>query len=732
MPKFCKVSCAAALLLIFAFAASSCGGRDAVRTDQETSIRISPQPAIPLKAGLPAPGTLDALAEAGLRSAAGLTETLIQGKFTLLRSSGALDNGTALRLMSGAGSMEWGLYAFDPQGNAPDSVSVALDVDDDGSLAWIALPDYSKGVWEWHGPLAAGKTLALDEARYLSPGGLLYCTVASADGAAATVSALSIRTINPANIAPVADLQPSISSGDAPLSVSFDGGASSDGDGTIVEYAWDWNDDGLYDGISDQSFASHTFTEPGEWTVRLRVTDEQFARDSATVAISVNVAGNELPSASFAPDKLFADQGSTLYFDGSLSDDNDGGLVKYEWDFDSDGQFDSYGALPNAAHTYSSFGSFSVQLRVTDTVGAQSSVSVPVLINEVFELDGAWPGRSHDDRHTGRSPYIGAQNNNLKWSYTCGVGGVYSSPAIGADGTIYVGSHDAQLYAINPDGTLKWAYPTINDIYSSPALGPDGTVYFGGFDGNLTALRPDGSLKWAYVDGASVLSSPLVGSDGIIYYGSPNNSVRALYPDGTLKWSYVTGGEVQSCPALGADGTIYAGCSDNELYAINPGGTLKWAYTAADQVKSSPAIGSDGTIYIGCEDHNLYAIFPDGSLKWTFPTGSNVSSSPALGADGTIYVGSDDSKLYAIHPDGSLAWAYTAGGNIEGAPAIGTDGTIYFGSFNNKLNAIKPNGTLKWSYTTGGLVLSSPAIGADGTVYAGCADNKLYAIGTTP
>ncbi|MDN5325305.1 MAG: hypothetical protein PWP02_1024, partial [Thermosipho sp. (in: thermotogales)] len=52
-----------------------------------------------------------------------------------------------------------------------------------------------------------------------------------------------------------------------------------------------------------------------------------------------------------------------------------------------------------------------------------------------------------------------------------------SSPAIGADGTIYVGSDDDYLYAINPDGSLKWKIYGINN---SPAIDSDGTIYVGG------------------------------------------------------------------------------------------------------------------------------------------------------------------------------------------------------------------------------------------------------------
>jgi PKD repeat protein len=64
------------------------------------------------------------------------------------------------------------------------------------------------------------------------------------------------------------------------MTVEFDASGSSDSDGSIIEYAWDFDGDGLYDGFSDGAVVSHTFTELGLFQVKLRVTDDQFARDT--------------------------------------------------------------------------------------------------------------------------------------------------------------------------------------------------------------------------------------------------------------------------------------------------------------------------------------------------------------------------------------------------------------------------------------------------------------------
>ena len=326
---------------------------------------------------------------------------------------------------------------------------------------------------------------------------------------------------------------------------------------------------------------------------------------------------------------------------------------------------------------------------------------------------------------SGQSGYLSI---TPKWSYTTGDQVDFSSPAIGSDGTVYVGSADDYLYAINNNGTLKWRYKTNGPIESSPAIGSDGTVYVGSDDDYLYAINSNGTLKWSYNTNSLIESSPAIGSDGTVYVGSDNDYLYAINSNGTLKWSYKTNGEIDSSPAIGSDGTVYVGSWDDYLYAINSNGTLKWSYATGWIISSSPAIGSDGTVYVGSYDDNLYAINTDGTLKWSYKTGGSIiSSSPAIGSDGTIYVGSGDNKLYAINSNGTLKWSYNTGYEISSSPAIGIDGTVYVGS-GNVFYAINSDGTYKWSYATGSTIwASSAAIGNDGTVYIGSEDDKLYA-----
>ena len=67
-----------------------------------------------------------------------------------------------------------------------------------------------------------------------------------------------------------------------------------------------------------------------------------------------------------------------------------------------------------------------------------------------------------------------------------------SSPAIGSDGTVYVGSVDKKVYAINgKSGDKLWEFITGSNVWSSPAIGPDGTVYVGSADKKLYAFKTD-------------------------------------------------------------------------------------------------------------------------------------------------------------------------------------------------------------------------------------------------
>jgi len=315
---------------------------------------------------------------------------------------------------------------------------------------------------------------------------------------------------------------------------------------------------------------------------------------------------------------------------------------------------------------------------------------------------------------------IGMAAGSLKWSFSKRSSDVFS-PAIGNDGTIYVGCDDRNLYALEPgdtDCTEKWSYPTGGEIYSAPTIGIDGAIYTGSSDGKLYAVNSDGSEKWTYEAGSIMSFSAAISSDGTIYVESSDGKLHAVNPDGSGNWIYDTELTFTSAPVIGPDGTIYVAASDYNLYAIKSDGTLKWTFKAGGKIEYSPAIDSNGVIYFGSTDSIFYAVNSDKTLKWSFKVDDMITSSPAIGSGGVIYLGTAG-NLYALNSDGSEKWKYVADGYVR-SPAIASDGTIYVCSDDRKLLAIKSSGTLKWSVGTGlssRVGILSPAIGSDGRIY---------------
>jgi hypothetical protein len=101
-----------------------------------------------------------------------------------------------------------------------------------------------------------------------------------------------------------------------------------------------------------------------------------------------------------------------------------------------------------------------------------------------------------------------------------------SSAAIDSAGNVYFTMRSYLVYCLGPDGTERWRYRSPQALYGTPALGADGTVYVtGSIDAethnvSLLALSADGKLKWSYYLGGSRTCSPTLGQDSIVYVGS--------------------------------------------------------------------------------------------------------------------------------------------------------------------------------------------------------------------
>ena len=318
---------------------------------------------------------------------------------------------------------------------------------------------------------------------------------------------------------------------------------------------------------------------------------------------------------------------------------------------------------------------------------------------------------------------------------------VNSSPIVAPDGkTIYVGCEDGNLYALNPDLTKKWTFPADGNsfVYSSPAIGADGTIYFCSGDYSdpansaLYAVTPEGQRLWKATVGDLIESSPVIAADGTIYFGSYDKNIYAFTPSGSEKWRVPTNGKILASAAIGADGTVYIGSYDSLLYALSPEGQTKWTFPTLGVFSATPVIGADGTIYVGESNWDFYALKPDGSadsrVKWKFVAPKPINSTAAVRTDGSIVFGCQDGHVFALNPDdGTVRWSYLTGDQVNSSPVVAADGSIYVGSSDGKLYAF--NGTVPLS-----IVASWPMFQRDAThsgrVRDASADGQLLSLST--
>ena len=155
------------------------------------------------------------------------------------------------------------------------------------------------------------------------------------------------------------------------------------------------------------------------------------------------------------------------------------------------------------------------------------------------------------------------------------------------------------MFALNPDGTERWSAALEGEVWAGPAIGFDGTLYMGTYNqgGATYVFAPDGSLLRKVPSRA--IHTPIVAGDGSIYYSG--GAVAAFDRDGAPKWSFRPENFAGPAPAIGFDGRIYAGASDDDyvhtLYAFeeeaaNNGGyqSAPWPQERGDRANTGRAL----------------------------------------------------------------------------------------------------------------------------------------------
>ena len=245
------------------------------------------------------------------------------------------------------------------------SASTGLSVDFDGSGSSDS--DGSVASYAWDFGDGGSSTLAKPTHAFAA-GGSYQVTLTVTDDKGATDAVTKSVSVAAANVKPTA----AFTSAATGLSVDFDGSGSSDSDGSVASYAWDFGDGGS----STLAKPTHAFAAGGSYQVTLTVTDDKGATDAVTKSVSV-AAANVKPTAAFTS----AATGLSVDFDGSGSSDSDGSVASYGWDFGDGGS----STLAKPTHAFAAGGSYQVTLTVTDDKGATDGVTKTVAVSAVAD-----------------------------------------------------------------------------------------------------------------------------------------------------------------------------------------------------------------------------------------------------------------------------------------------------------------------------------------------------------
>ena len=310
-------------------------------------------------------------------------------------------------------------------------------------------------------------------------------------------------------------------------------------------------------------------------------------------------------------------------------------------------------------------------------------------------------------------------NGRVKWRFQAASDYILQRPAVGADGTVVAHDSSGIVYALQPDGGLKWIYKTRVFAAGPPSIGLDGTVYVAD-SSTITAINPDGSLKWTFTEppgGQGVIAGPTVGPDGNIYAVTDIGGLGALAlsPAGQLLWSNTGNPIMAEIGQLGVE---------MSFGPSHPGGAVDQFYVIFDDFGSS-------------ERDHMYAFSLTGAQVWTIPlfqtkdtSGMMQQQRPIVGTDGTVFLSASvptggNWSLNAFDPaNGTLLRNYFPSPGLGmSVPTVGPDGTVYFGQSLSYLQAVSGDFIPKWTFFDGS-ILSYPVVSpANDIVFTGGAPN---------
>ncbi len=398
------------------------------------------------------------------------------------------------------------------------------------------------------------------------------------------------------------------------------------------------------------------------------------------------------------------------------------------------------------------FGSYDFMPAKAEVNSQGYSYGVPL------DSSSPWPKFRANELQNGRSRVIPKIDASAKpWTYQTQKG-IFSSPVVDKDGTVYVGSADQKFYAIRKNGQIKWILNTGEIIDSSALLDNSGHVYFGSGDQHIyCADRETGKVLWKFKAHSVEEVQKEFGiktynvawfegnismlKDGTILAPNDNYLVYAVKREDGKRVNQFFGNEmIWSAPAVNTNtGRIFFGTTfmaQKNIYCYDSAsGKQLWTTGGLGTVAATILLtnnNTNGALIVGGFDGFVRAIAQDsGKQLWKFGTRDHIYASAAQLSDGTIIQPSADGTVYALDPkSGKVKWAFDTLEPIRSSPAVDGNDTIYVGSGEGRLFCINPDGTLRWAYRCitddRNDLNASPALGNEGVYVAGESGGIFY------
>ena len=381
-----------------------------------------------------------------------------------------------------------------------------------------------------------------------------------------------------------------------------------------------------------------------------------------------------------------------------------GEVKSVSWDF-GDG---TTSGENNPVHAFATTGTYTVAVTVTYVNNTTESGSLTVTV-------GNYKWNSVDLNFGGLTGYVKTSN-----------------PVFSPDGkTMYIPTSTpaGHLFAIDVvSGEFKWVFAISQITYGGGALvAPDGTIYQcvrNATINNVYAINPNGTQKWAVKLDAAIGAFPALSADGVLYCLTNKSTLYALdASSGAIKWQQSLDGATGSAVAIDKAGNVYAGTSA-AIYSFKPNKEQNWKLEEVNVTEQATFALKDQVLYAALKNGGLVAVdMTNGTKKWTYPTTKGDAYFPIADKNGNVYFTEKGSQtVHAVNASGSKIWEKNVGNNLNySGGALSTDGILYIGTqSNNKVLGLDiTNGNIVFEETVGQQVMAAVSIGPYRRLYCG-------------